>query len=89
MKSTLDAVRDYPDFPEGSRTWDERVYHPDINGVVRPLTEIWPYGKPPRYMRMIIQFIRMLGSNPVSNSLRYAWNEQHELQFALGEREAV
>jgi hypothetical protein len=88
MKSTLDAVRDYPDFPEGSRTWDERVYHPDTNGVVRPLSEIWPYGRPPRYMRMIIQFVRMLGSNPVSNSLRYAWNEQHELQFALGEREA-
>ena len=22
-------------FPEGSRTWDERVYHPDANGVPR------------------------------------------------------
>jgi hypothetical protein len=36
MKSTLDAIRDYPDFPEGSRRWDERVYHPDMNGVDRP-----------------------------------------------------
>ena len=89
MKSTLDAIRDYPDFPEGSRRWDERVYHPDTDGVVRPLTEIWPHGRPPVYMRLIIQFVRMLGSNPVSNSLRYAWNESHELQFALGEREAV
>ena len=39
-------------------------------------------------MRMIIQLVRMLGSNPVSNSLRFAWNESHELQFALGEQEA-
>jgi hypothetical protein len=88
MRSTLDAIRDYPDFPEGSRRWDERVYHPDFNGVERPLTQLWPKGEAPPYMRMIIQFVRMLGSNPVSSSLRLAWNEQHELQFALGEQEA-
>ncbi len=88
MKSTLDAIRDYPDFPEGSRRWDERVYHPDMNGVDRPLSQLWPDGQAPAYMRMIIQFVRMLGSNPISNSLRFAWNESHELQFALGEREA-
>ena len=39
-------------------------------------------------MRMVIQFVRMLGSNPVSNGLRFAWNESHEVQFALGELEA-
>jgi hypothetical protein len=88
MRSTVDAIRDYPDFPEGSRRWDERVYHPDMHGVDRPLSQLWPYGGPPAYMRMVIQFVRMLGSNPVSNSLRFAWDEAHELQFALGEREA-
>jgi hypothetical protein len=31
----IDAIRDYPEFPQGSRTWDERVYHPDANGVSR------------------------------------------------------
>jgi hypothetical protein len=39
-------------------------------------------------MRMVIQLVRMLGSNPISHGLRAAWNESHELQFALGEREA-
>jgi hypothetical protein len=39
-------------------------------------------------MKMVIQFVRMLGSNPVSHGLRFAWNESHELQFALGEQEA-
>ena len=47
MKSTLDAIRDYPDFPEGSRRWDERVYHPDVNGVDRPLSQLWPDGQAP------------------------------------------
>ena len=34
LQSTIDAIRHYPEFPQGSRTWDERVYHPDANGVV-------------------------------------------------------
>ena len=50
LQSTMDAIRNYPEFPQGSRTWDERVYHPDANGVVRPLSEIWPGGRPPRVL---------------------------------------
>jgi hypothetical protein len=88
MRSTLDAIRDYPDFPEGSRRWDERVFHPGRTGAVQPLRELWPDGEAPYYMRLIIQFVRQLGRNAVSNGLRLAWNEQHELQFALGEKEA-
>ena len=30
LNSTLAAIRDYPEFPEGSKRWDERVYHPDL-----------------------------------------------------------
>ncbi len=88
MRSTIDAIRDYPDFPEGSRRWDERVYHPDHHGIDRPLCQLWPDGNPPRYMQMIIRFVRLLGSHPVSHGLRVAWSESSELQFALGEREA-
>jgi hypothetical protein len=88
MRSTVDAVRDYPDFPEGSRHWDERVFHPDENGIDQPLCRLWPRGNPPLYMRTIIHFVRMLGRGPVSQGLRVAWSESNELQFALGEREA-
>jgi hypothetical protein len=88
MRSTLDAIRDYPDFPEGSRRWDERVFHPGHTGAVQPISELWPDGQAPHYMRWIIQFVRLLGSKSVSSGLRLAWNEQHELQFALGEKEA-
>ena len=45
-------------------------------GWHRPLTQLWPYGEAPAYMRMVIQFVRMLGSNPVSNSPRLAWNDR-------------
>jgi hypothetical protein len=87
LQSTIDAVRDYPDFPQGSRLWDERVYHPDLQGVARPLSELWPRGEAPFYFRWVIELVRLAGSKPVSGSLRVAWAESRELRFALGELE--
>ena len=55
LESTLDAIRNYPDFPLGSRMWDERVWHPDQDGVVRPLKELWPDGTAPRWMTLLLR----------------------------------
>jgi hypothetical protein len=87
LKSTLDAIRNYPEFPQGSRRWDERVFHPDQAGVVRPACELWttPDGRPPGYVMAVIAGVRLMGSRPISSSLRRAWDESGELQFALGE----
>ena len=89
LESTLDAIRDYPDFPQGSRFWDERVYHPDGDGVIRPVREIWPKGEAPAWVSFIIKSVRLMGSSAVSESLRLAWSESRELQFALGEDAVV
>ena len=80
-------MRDYPEFPQGSRVWDERVYHPDANGIDRPLCELWPSGKAPWIMRWGIGFVQLLGRNPFSGGLRVAWSENRELRMALGEQE--
>ena len=88
LQSTIDAIRDYPEFPQGSRTWDERVYHPDANGIVRPLKEIWPTGRAPFLMRLILNAVQMLGKGPVSGGLRIAWNENGQQRLALGEQES-
>lgn len=85
LESTLDAIRDYPDFPQGSRRWDERVFHPDRHGVVRPLCELWPDQQVPSYVAMAIKVVRLMGSRPVAGGLRAAWSESRELKFALGE----
>ena len=87
LQSTLDAIRDYPDFPQGSRTWDERAYHPDANGVVRPLSEIWPNGRMPFSIHWVIKAVQMLGKGPVSGGLRIAWNDEGQRRLALGEQE--
>lgn len=89
LRSTLDAVRTYPDFPMGSRTWDERVFHPDANGAIRPLNEIWPKGAPPASIRWLMAGVLLLGSAPVSGGLRMAWSESRQLRLGLGEQEAA
>jgi len=85
LQSALDAIRDYPEFPQGSRTWDERVYHPNGKGVDTPLSELWPSGSAPWQMRWSLAMVKLLGQRPVSSGLRMAWSESHELRLALGE----
>jgi hypothetical protein len=85
LQSTIDAIRHYPEFPQGSRTWDERVYHPDANGVVRPLSELWPSGQPPRAMSLLLGMVALMGMGLFSGGLRLAWSEERELRLALGE----
>jgi hypothetical protein len=87
LRSTLDAIRTYPEFPQGSRTWDERVYHPDAQGVIRPLSEIWPSGRAPRVMGWAIAMVQMLGVGPVFGGLRYAWSDSQQMRLTLGETE--
>ena len=85
LQSTIDAIRHYPEFPQGSRTWDERVYHPDANGVARPLSELWPNRQPPRLMSILLGAVQLMGAAPVSGGLRMAWSESRQLRLALGE----
>src|SRR6202030_4790173 len=66
LQSTLDAIRNYPDFPEGSRLWDERVYHPDRRGDIQPLSELWIRGRSPRFVRSVLAVVRMMGAAPLS-----------------------
>jgi hypothetical protein len=88
LQSTIDAIRHYPEFPQGSRTWDERVYHPDATGIVRPLSELWPNGAPPRVMSWMLGMVQLMGAAPVSGGLRMAWSEGRQLRLALGEHDS-
>jgi hypothetical protein len=84
LESTLDVIRYYPDFPEGSRSWDDRVFHPDCNGIPRPISQLWPGDRrPPVFVRYVLGGVRLLGVKPLSSSLRLAWNDRQALRTAL------
>ena len=93
LQSTLDAIREYPHFPAGSQRWDERTFHPDANGDVRPLSEIWNKGadglpKTPMMLTAILRVVRLLGAAPVSGGLRIAWNDTGEMRNTLAKLDA-
>ncbi len=73
LQSTLDAIRNHGHLPVGSQRWDERVFHPDADGILLPLSELWPQGHPPRLVKAVVATVRTLGSRPVARGLRYHW----------------
>jgi len=84
LESTLDVIAHYPEFPEGSRNWDDRVFHPDANGIPRPVSQLWPGdGRAPIFVRYVLGGFRLLGKKPVSTGLRIAWNDRHGLRSAF------
>lgn len=85
LRSAIDAVRAYPHFPPGSQKWDDRVYHPDRNGSLRPLSALWPDGTAPRPMRWSIAALQLMGTGLFSDSLRIAWSGPDQFQPALEE----
>lgn len=87
LRSAIDAVRHYPHFPPGSQKWDERVYHPDANGIPQPLSALWPDGTAPGPMRWSIAALQLMGNGLFSHSLRIASSASHELRPALEESE--
>jgi len=88
LQSTIDAIRNYPHFPEGSRQWDERVYHPDANGTIQPMTQLWTTGKAPAFFRAVLAIVRVMGAAPVSGGLRLAWNDSGEMRTTLAKLDA-
>ena len=88
LQSTLDAIREYPQFPVGSRRWDERTYHPDKNGNIMPLSELWTSGNAPKMVSGVLALVRLMGAAPVSGGLRMAWDDKGEMQTTLANLDA-
>jgi hypothetical protein len=69
FQNFLDIIREYPEFPEGQRKWDERTFHPDQDGTVVPVYKLWPNGTPSMF-RKLFGLARMLEHHPVRETLR-------------------
>ena len=60
LDSTLDAIMDHPTFSPGWQRWDERAFHPDTEGKIRPLTHFWTSGRAPLPLHLLIHTARLL-----------------------------
>ncbi|HZZ14857.1 MAG TPA: hypothetical protein VFE08_02730 [Candidatus Sulfotelmatobacter sp.] len=88
LQTLLDVIREYPDYSSGSRHWDERVFHPDSAGVIRPLSALWQ--KPPYYVRHFFSVVSLLELAPVRRMMRLALaRPQQQAPFAFSGRQEV
>jgi len=68
-RTLLDVIRNYPQFPIGSRRWDERIFHPDAaNSSDQPISSLW--NAPPAYVERTFSCIRVLENVAVQWALR-------------------
>jgi hypothetical protein len=87
-QTLLDVIRDYPNYPIGSRRWDERVFHPDSAGVDRPLATMWR--KPPAFIEVIFSGIRLMEMAPVRRAVRLALvKQQPDQKLTFGKSQAA
>jgi hypothetical protein len=69
-RTLLDVIREYPDYPIGSRRWDDRIFHPDENGGAdRPISTLWK--APPAYVEKILSYVRRLEHAAVQRTLGF------------------
>ena len=68
MRTLLDVIREYPEFPAGSRRWDDRVFHPDsrTGGDDRPVSALWRAS--PAFIEHVFAVIRVLENSTVQRT---------------------
>jgi hypothetical protein len=67
-RTLLDVIRNYPEYPMGSRRWDDRIFHPSANGGAdQPISALWQ--APPAYVEQILGCIRLLEKTVVQRAM--------------------
>jgi hypothetical protein len=67
IQTLLDVIREYPEYPDGSKRWDERIFHPDRNGVIRPLAALWT--KPAPFIQVTFALLHLMDMYPVRGAV--------------------
>lgn len=85
----LDVIREYPDYPRGSRRWDDRVFHPDGTGdEIQPLSALW--GTPPVFLERIFSTVRMWEDSGVRRTMKRVLMADAEMHLPFdSQREAA
>jgi hypothetical protein len=89
LQTLLDVIRTYPDYPLGSRFWDERTFHPDCSGAIRPLATMWR--RPPAFIELFFSAVRMLEMDQVKRVMQIALADpgrKRRLGFGQGQEVA-
>lgn len=80
LRSVLDVIREYPEYPAGSRRWDDRVFYPDPAGEKDlPLSAFWT--APPRFIERIFACFHLASHAAVEWTLKQVYAEPLDRQL--------
>lgn len=87
--AVLDVIRYYPEYPEGSRHWDDRVFHPDKTGEgFQPLSAFWK--SPPEFVDRIFSVFRLAENATVQWAAKRVYTDEMDLHaLSEGRTEAI
>jgi hypothetical protein len=87
--AVLDVIRYYPEYPEGSRRWDDRVFHPDKTGEgFQPLSAFWK--SPPEFVERIFSVFRLAENATVQWAAKRVYADEIDLHaLSEGQSEAI
>jgi hypothetical protein len=68
LRTANDATRYIAGHPMGPR-WEDRTFHPDAAGEMRPLSRLWQ--KTPSFIRAAVAMLQMLESEPIRAWIHY------------------
>jgi hypothetical protein len=84
--AVLDVIRYYPEYPEGSRRWDDRVFHPDKSGEgFQPLSAFWK--SPPQFVDRIFSVFRLAENATVQWAAKRVYADEMDLH-TLSDRQS-
>jgi hypothetical protein len=76
--AVLDVIRYYPEYPEGSRRWDDRVFHPDKTGEgFLPISAFWK--SPPEFVERIFSVFRLAENTTVQWAAKRVYADEMDL----------
>jgi hypothetical protein len=74
------VIADYPAHPEGRRRWDERTFHPDLNGEIAPMIRLW-HNEAPSFLLKIFAMAMTAACVPV-HGLLHKWRQKENESLA-------
>jgi hypothetical protein len=84
LQVVLDTTEVQPGNPSGTY-WDDRTFHPDSTGTLRPISQLWK--RRPPFIEGVFGIFRLLESGAVRQAVASEMRRRQQMQFLFGQEE--
>jgi hypothetical protein len=84
LQVVLDVIEPQPTHPLGTN-WDDRTFHPDSEGELRPISALWQHR--PRFIETIFGAFRLLESGAMRQAIAARMRRRQQMRFLFGQEQ--